>query len=782
MEHALGVFLEIFIEKVLSAKVAPERLELECYRKMLESLTMDDVKTKLMPSAVKMSKRSPEAAIEITAFALGCLSIDLSGFSDDLSALMLQQGKHAKETVRSLTQELAAVVARKTYDTGIISAYVKSISSVVEGKAGGKLKNAQERSSMALLLGTWAPVCTGKPELEPTVSDTVKVIEDTYNGEGIDEVKAALLKVYTKWLEVLQKVPEGFPEICTKALKDKEPVRRAFLKSAAVLSESESMAKKMQSVVDDFSKVVLDGCQKAAMRWDGAVALLSLLNIAHANQEVHDQLEKNGVWNSIGKDRCPLFSTENLNRMSFEDAKPIIALMRKMLTWVGDQHGRSPMTAGAEFLTLSALHIDTKIRLECIDSVKEVASLGSTAALDALLNSIRHWATVTIDSITSIITTERVDGPIFSNLALSERFLDVLLAVASNATTNTTVTQTAKIIVLAHIRVIACHRRSTGAWRSLKKCILGLVDTIYGNPEAIVNFFFDNGEWGINSSSLDVREAAIEAVGALAEVAFAETFEPFMSRVRLQLDKKQHDNLTAKQLLIYATPHDMLSNEARDGGLIPAEIMEEMLADKAAIKPPVFPPSLEFALECEEKAKASVESKAKGRSKEDAAAVARRQQFADEASIRAEVAKIRETLSIALTSLASYSRRNPRKTEENLLIIAAPCLDFLSSPIVGNFAALMCLDEIVASVSGTIGRHHVAFSSSLYRIAVEEGKKDPNYTHLAEDMLIQKSASALVSATGGSPPMQDVPARKGFQHLSGNLYAFFFPIVKAILR
>ena len=70
------------------------------YKLWIEALREDEFETKLLPTLIRMSKRSPESVVTSTALLLSMLKLDLSKFAADLTTEMLSMVRHARESVR----------------------------------------------------------------------------------------------------------------------------------------------------------------------------------------------------------------------------------------------------------------------------------------------------------------------------------------------------------------------------------------------------------------------------------------------------------------------------------------------------------------------------------------------------------------------------------------------------------------------------------------------------------------------------------------------------------
>jgi hypothetical protein len=359
-------------------------------------------------------------------------------------------------------------------------------------------------------------------------------------------------------------------------------------------------------------------------------------------------------------------------------------------------------------------------------------------------------------------------------------------------------------MLLAHHPLVAGQHRGAGrkAWAAVQR--RGSIDvgkSIAANPADVASLLV-HGSHGVASTDEIERQAAYEALRTAAAAAAPPLYAPFMQAIAPLLDRSSHDELTPRQLRIYGTPIGRLSNENEDGSIIPVELFEEMLADKAAVKGPTFPP---LAMPTAEAAATSgsgggASSKPVPSSKpsapaprgvsgarpskpaaKDAAAVARIKQLKSEAEVRAGVVAIRETLSRGLASLGAFSRGNATFSAEHLSELAAPALPLLTSPLVGASSALECTRQLVTCLPGALRSRAADVSASLRLVFLVDASGKRDYQPLATQRCMSTAVLALQLATGGLPASEEHAAVAGTRPLPGPAYAFCFPILRAML-
>jgi len=382
------------------------------------------------------------------------------------------------------------------------------------------------------------------------------------------------------------------------------------------------------------------------------------------------------------------------------------------------------------------------------------------------------------DKSLDFISPKSSEHPIAENFVY-ERHLGTLLAITPKGHTQIPSHVAVGLCVMGHHPKVSSCRGHISAWAAVLSVCRCFASSIESDVDAALETALGI-EWGIDCHDEVISRSAILAFTSLGRACGESLYAPFMGKIQTRLCSESHDSLTAKQLRIYATPFGMVSNEAEDGGLIPAELMEEILSDKTIIKPPIFAPSRKQSSRFRDDVLLDIEN-SKGR-KEDPAAAARKKQLAAEADIRLGVVELRDMLSRCLYALGNFAHGARRIAFERLSEISSPCMNLLSSPLVGDSSALECINLIIACIPGIIGRYHSTMSVCFHLIHKEEAKIDPEYNALASSPYMSKGAEVLIEATGGAVAKDDRSAVRGRNPLSPQLYSFFFPIINSILR
>ncbi len=767
--------VQVFVDKILCGKTKemPHAGELACFSDIMLHASQTDLETLFVPAGVKMAKRSPEISMAIANAAMSHMNADFSACGSELIALIIQQSKHGKEAVRERAVEMMQIVTRKTKDSTVLLTYAEAAMDALLAKDATRLKTPQEKSSMAAVLRAVAENLSPSTDAPCTIAESLCTLIET---EPMADTKACLILTLGRWMAVCSAVPASFGNVAQLALKAAEPVRRAFLEICCTLCSSNNVAEAFSECVENVIPFVIDGSQKAAVQFDAIVSLACFIEAGKHVARIEEVMEKKGIWGMVHQDTCQYLQLDFLNGLSDHNAKLAICCSFRLLE-SSARISKAQIQGCCDALIAFSLHYDQAVRKEALKYIKAiVASDQSCDIISSLLDSFRSMCNS--EKSLDFISPKSSDIPISKNF-MYERHLGTLLAITPRGHARIPSRVAVALCIMGHHPKVSTCRGPASSWGAVLSACTCFSSSIESDVHGALGIALGE-EWGIECDDEVISGAAIMAFVSLGKACGEKLYPPFMDKIREILHSKLHESLTAKQLRIYATPFGMVSNESEDGGLIPAELMEEILSDKTLIKPPIFAPSRKQSLRFLDDTLSDIEN-AKGK-KEDPAAAARKKQLAVEAEVRLHVVELRDRLSRHLHTLGNFAYGARVIASERLAEISRPCMKLLSSPLVGDSSALDCINLIIACVPGIIGHFHSTMSVCFHLINKEEAKRYPDYNSIASSPYMSKAAEILIQATGGAIAKEDRSAVRGRNPLSPQLYSFFFPIINSILR
>ncbi len=102
--------LAVFTDKVLSSREQPSSEVLAAYRPLLASVSASQMAESVLPSVVRNIKRTPDVTLPTVEVLLEAADLDLSAHAAELLPVLVQQTRHAKETVRCASAEICCVL------------------------------------------------------------------------------------------------------------------------------------------------------------------------------------------------------------------------------------------------------------------------------------------------------------------------------------------------------------------------------------------------------------------------------------------------------------------------------------------------------------------------------------------------------------------------------------------------------------------------------------------------------------------------------------------------
>eukprot|EP00887_Chlorella_sp_A99_P001204 scaffold14.g1204.t1 len=758
----VAAFLPVWVDKVLGAKERAPAGALAAWAPLLAAVPEEQLTASLLPTAVRMAKRSPEPALAAAAALLHATPADLSAgpAAGELWPVLLQQSRHSKEPVRQLAVECVRQLAAHTSDPGVAGQHAAAAVKVLDGSAEGKLKSAAERASVAAVIAALADA----------------------PGRGASAARAAA------------------------------PV-------------AEALCRYYGEEVAALGRLVAEGCAKLAARLDGLLALLAAAYVAAADLSADEVLAREQVWEAACRADSPLLAAATASKLAPEDAALVAELAEVLLT----QHSRhlggeaSPAAAAAAAtLALLLLHHEPSVRAAAAGAAARVAA-ASDALAAGLAAGLRQWAAAPGDAAVASV----MEGGAGAGKR-QRRFGEALLAVvpSDDGREPPSLELVCALLLLAHHPTVAGSGAgsSSAAWQAatgrLGPDVVSAV--LAAAPDAAAATIAAPLLSPAAEAAPDGAEAAAAAAAAQAgacgalRAAMAAAAEPLLGPVLRALapllDRSAHDALSAKELKIYSTPPDKLSNEDEGGSIIPGEIFEEMLstyspippvaalpdvppaaAPAAAAAPPAAPATPAPAPAAGTKAKpaaaatrpsVAAERAARGIKPAGAkpgglsteAAKARRAQLEAEAAVRARVEAVREALARGLAALGAAAAGRPAFTAAQLGTFGPPVLPLLTSPLVGGSAAFDCARRLAACLPGELARAAQPLAASLRLVALTQREAEPDWQALAERACMRAAVEALELATGaGAGPGAGRP-------LPGPAYTFCFPVLCAVLN
>lgn len=800
--RVLTTLLRTFAGTVLAAKEKVAPPVFESYAPLLNDAPEEAVSTVLIPMIVRMIKRSPEVALASAVPMLQALRMTRNGSCPvvvvhEMAPGLLQQTRHGKPAVRSMVAECAGILARKTDAAEAISSAVHAALGLLDGSSPeGRLKAVGDKVSVSNYIAQWAQTQVPMTTEAQAICSTLCTL---YSHEVTDEGKGGLISALGAWVsKCTSKVPSDVLNTLMSGMtENKDILRRAHLKAAVRLCPE--AASQLDSFASPIAKIVREGLSKATARGDANLALLiaaKLLRAGASCPSIED------VWKeAVENEASPLVMPTVVGKLPVEDAITSAQLFGTLLSSNPTHHlPDASKKVVAHSLTLLLLHYASSVRMAAREAA-QAACCDDGGGHRVLLDALHDWISAPSEAafVLQEPTAALAEVPV-PPCILHERFFNALLAITPHNTRAAISGHCLALsMVLAHHPVVTASRKKpSSAWKAVFKT-LNLTDaSIIDRAEEIASNLIEAA-----STSPDAcqRAAACEALSSAAASAASALMPHVVTLLTPILNRSDHDVIAPRELRIFYTPEGRLSNENDDGSIIPAEMLEELLAAKpkpASASSRLKPLAVKQALAPKENGAAPSAGKRPSQGgavgagkqlarpgglekKRDAAAEARAKQLIVEKEIRKRVLAIKERLSWGLAALGAFAAGNHSFTIANMGAFTPFVTPLLVSPVLSEDAAFECLKQLAMCLPGPLGHHSFDIACTLRLVAVVEVEDRPDYQALAAQKCMKSALAALQVATGGWLGTEDEPAIPGHTALPSQVYIFCFPILKAVL-
>ena len=132
-----ALFLDLYVKTVLSSKDKPAPFFSQAFRPLLKRLSHDDFTSAILPSAVRMLRRSPELVIEAVRDLVESVSLDLSKHALELLPPLLQHVRHANESFRTSAADVVRGLAAQSSDLDVVEKMFEAAKTLLGGEPPG---------------------------------------------------------------------------------------------------------------------------------------------------------------------------------------------------------------------------------------------------------------------------------------------------------------------------------------------------------------------------------------------------------------------------------------------------------------------------------------------------------------------------------------------------------------------------------------------------------------------------------------------------------------------
>lgn len=122
------------MKAVLSSREKPSLFSSRAFRPLLKRLSHDDFASAILPTAVRMLRRSPELVIEAVRDLVESVSLDLSKHALEILPPLLQHVRHADEALRKSAAEVVRGLAKQSSDLDVVDKMFEAAKALLGGE------------------------------------------------------------------------------------------------------------------------------------------------------------------------------------------------------------------------------------------------------------------------------------------------------------------------------------------------------------------------------------------------------------------------------------------------------------------------------------------------------------------------------------------------------------------------------------------------------------------------------------------------------------------------
>nr|KYP71848.1 Translational activator GCN1 [Cajanus cajan] len=530
-------FLDLYVNAILSAKEKPGKSLIEAFHPLYLQMSHEDFQNIVIPSSVKMLKRNPEIVSESVGILLKSVKLDMSKYAAEILSVVLAQARHADEGRRDGALAIVRSLSQKSSNPDALDTMFSAIKSVIKGSEG-RLAFPYQRVGMVNVIQELSNAPDGKYliSLSRTICD---FLLSCYKDDGNEEVKIVILSAIASWaVKSTDIIQESLVSFLVSGLKEKETLRKGFLRSLHTICKNEDAVIKMLPLFGPLVQLVKTGFTKAVQRLDGMYALLLVAKIAAVDIKAEDTLVKEKIWALISQNEPSVVPISMASKLSLEDSMACVDLLEVLLS----EHLQR---------TLSNFSVRLLLQLMIFFICHPRWDIRRTACNVArkIIASAPHDNDISLDPQVPFIPSVEV--------------LVKALLIISPAALKQAPESFVRIILCSHHPSVVGSAKRDAVWKRLSKClqthgfvVIDIISTNVGNFLQVLL-----GPMGLKSANPLEQQAAILSLSNLMSIIPGDTYAEFEKHLLDLPERFAHDTLSENDIQIFRTPEGMLSTE-----------------------------------------------------------------------------------------------------------------------------------------------------------------------------------------------------------------------------
>ncbi|KAI4350125.1 hypothetical protein L6164_010637 [Bauhinia variegata] len=693
-------FLDIYIKAILNAKEKPRKSLTEAFCPLFSHMSHEDFQDIVVPSSVKMLKRNPEIVLESVGIVLKSVNLDLSKYATEILSVVLTQARHADEGRRDGALAIIRSLSQKSSNPDALEAMFNAIKAVLKGSEG-RLAFPYQRIGLVNAIQELSNAPDGKYLISMSRT-TCEFLLSYYKDDGNEEVKIAILLAIAAWaVRSADTIGLDLISFLISGLKEKEVLRRGFLRCLHRICKNADALLKMSSLLGPLVQLVKTGFTKAVQRLDGIYALLLVGKIATVDIKAEETLVKEKIWSLIAQNEPSLLPITMVLKLSDEDCMACVDLLEVLLV----EHLQRTLANFSVRLLLQLViffvcHPSWDVRRTTYNVARKTISSAPQLCED-LFVEFSNFLSLVGEKFYSSKTSDSEDSldprvPFVPSVEVLVKALLVMSPAALKVAPDSFI----KIIFCSHHQCLVGSAKRDTVWKRLSKCLQTHGSDVIGVVSAnVVNLCKGLlGPMGLMSSNPLEQQATISCLSTLMSIIPGDTYLEFEKHLVDLPERLSHDALTENDIQIFRTPEGMLSTEQ---GVYVAESIAAKNTKQAKGRFRMYDDEdgLDHARSNNSIKREQISREVAGDGRRDtlkatkkadkgktAKEEARELQLKEEASVRERVSEIQKNLSLILRVLGEMAIANPVFAHSRLPSMVKFVDPLLRSPIVSDEA------------------------------------------------------------------------------------------------
>ncbi|KAG4916996.1 hypothetical protein JHK87_054553 [Glycine soja] len=556
-------FLDIYVNAILSAKEKPGKSLTEAFHPLYLQMSHGDFQSLVIPSSVKMLKRNPEIVLESVRILLKSVNLDLSKYAAEILSVVLAQARHADEGRRDGALAIVHSLSQKSSNPDALDTMFNAIKSVIKGSEG-RLAFPYQRVGMVNAIQELSNAPDGKYliSLSRTICD---FLLSYYKDDGNEEVKIVILSAIASWaVRSTDIIQESLVSFLVSGLKEKETLRKGFLRSLHAICKNEDAILKMLPLFGPLVQLVKTGFTKAVQRLDGMYALLLVVTIAAVDIKAEETLVKEKIWALISQNEPSVVPISMASKLSIEDSMACVDLLEVLLV----EHLQRTLSNFSVRLMLQLMisfmcHPRWDIRRMTYDVARKIITSAPQLSEDLFLEFSKYLTLIGEKHLALKISDTDISLDPQVLFIPSVEVLVKALLIMSPAALKHAPESFFRIILCSHHPCVVGGAKRDAVWKRLSKCLqthgFVVIDIISANVGGFLQVLL--GPMGLKSANPLEQQAAILSLCNLMSIIPGDTYLEFEKNLLNLPERFAHDTLSENDIQIFHTPEGMLFTE-----------------------------------------------------------------------------------------------------------------------------------------------------------------------------------------------------------------------------